>query len=129
MAHPHIELLQRLFAAFAAHDLDAIGEALHADVVWETAGRSRLAGRRVGVGAVLSQLARSSELSGGTYRIEVEDIAAGEDHAVVLYRGHATVGGRAASFGMVNVYAIADGRITSVQAVPVDLYAFDEFWS
>lgn len=126
--HPNAALLRRLFAAYAAGDLDAVGAALTSDVVWETPGRSALAGRRVGVEAVVDQLGRAAALSDGTYRAEVRDVLASDAHAVVLYTGTATRAGRTAALDVV-VYTVADGRITHVRAIPADAAAFDAFWT
>jgi hypothetical protein len=49
-----------------------------------TFGCSQLAGEFAGREAVLAQLARSGELSGGTYRVAVEDVMASDSHACVL---------------------------------------------
>lgn len=127
--HPNAELLQRLFAAFAARDLATIDAALAPEVTWTTPGRNLLAGTYEGRDAVLAQLARSGELTGGTYATEVRDVLASDAHVAVLYTGTGTRGETTAALDVLALYAIAGGRVTSVRVAPLDPVAFDAFWS
>lgn len=127
--HPNARLLRDLFAAFEVGDLATITGALAEDVRWHTPGSSLLAGSPAGRDAVLVQLGRGRELSGGTYRIEVLDVLAGDHHAAVVYRGTGEREGRVLDLEHVALYRIADGVVTEVFIEPLDQPAFDAFWS
>jgi ketosteroid isomerase-like protein len=123
------DLIRRLFGAFAAGDLETINQALADGVQSHTPGESLIAGTAVGREAVIAQLGRSRELSGGTYRIEVEDVLGGETHAAAVYRGRATRDGRSLDLRHIALYRIEHGRITKIWFTPLDQTAFDRFWS
>jgi uncharacterized protein len=127
--HPNARLLRELFAAFEGGDIERIGASFTEDVRWTTAGCSQLAGEFAGREAVLAQLARSGELSGGTYRVAVEHVMASDSHACVLYRGTGSRLGRSLDLRHLALYDIADGKISAVRVAPLDQTAFDEFWS
>lgn len=126
--HPNATLLRELFAAFGDGDIGRIGASFTEDVHWTTPGRSQLAGEFVGREAVLEQLARSGELSGGTYRVAVEDVLASDAHASVLYRGTGSRLGRSLDLRHLALYDITAGVISAVRVAPLDQYVFDEFW-
>lgn len=127
--HPNARLLRELFAAFDKGEVEKIGASLTEAVHWTTPGRSRLAGEFSGREAVLAQLARSGDLSGGTYRVAVEDAMASDRRASVLYRGTGLRLGRSLDLRHLALYDIANGMISTVRVAPLDQYAFDEFWS
>lgn len=82
-----------------------------------------------GVAEVLESFGRLFELTGGTYRVEVHDIIANDEHAVVLYTGRAERAGRQLEDRTVLVAHIRDGKQAEVWILPGDLYALDEFLS
>jgi len=123
------ELIGRLFRAFGDSDLQTIKESLAKSVQSHTPGRSQLAGTASGREAVIAQLGKSRELSGGTYRITVEDTLGGEAHAAVVYRGRATRGGRSLDLLHIALYRIDQEQIQEIWFTPLDQAAFDEFWS
>ena len=123
------EVLRRLLTAFAERDVAAMAERLAEDVRWHTPGSSKLAGNPEGREAVLAQLAKSGQLSGGTYRVELVDLLEGEDHAAMVYRGTATREGRSLDLLHLGLYRIAGGRVQEVWIEPLDQEAFDAFWA
>jgi ketosteroid isomerase-like protein len=125
----HADLIRRLFVAFGARDFDAINHALAEDVRSHTPGASRLGGTVAGRDAVVAHLGRAGELSGGTYRIEVEDVLGGDDHAAVVYRGRATRGDRTLDLRHVALYRIERGQVSEIWFTPLDQAAFDRFWT
>jgi len=122
-------LLRRLFAAFAADDLEEINRALAPAARSHTPGDSLLGGTAEGREAVIQKLRRPGELSDGTYEIEVLDILDGERHAAVVYRGTAKRAGRELDLVHVALYEISGAQITEVWFQPLDQDQFDNFWS
>jgi hypothetical protein len=130
MAHPNEDLVREGIAAFTRGDLDALREKYFAeDIRWHTPGRSPLAGDFEGVAQVIEAFGRLFELTGGTYRVEVHDIVANDEHAIVLYTSRAERAGRQFEDRTVLVAHIRDGKQAEVWVLPGDLYALDEFLS
>jgi ketosteroid isomerase-like protein len=126
--HPNAERLLRGFGAFIQRDLEALHELFAPDVRWEIPGGSSLAGTYVGVDEVLAMLGRTLELSGGTYRTDLEFVLADDEHAVASYRASGRRDGDTLDQDQVLVCRFADDRIAEVRALPADQAAFDRFW-
>ncbi len=127
--HPNAERTRRGFRAFVERDVATISELLREDVVWTIPGRSGLAGRFEGRDAALGALRQAVVLSDGTYRTELEDVIADDEHVVAVYRALGTRGGRELDLRQALLCRVEDGRWVEVRALPFDQYAFDEFWS
>ena len=129
MAHPNEDLLRSAFDAFAKGDMDTLRELTDQDAVWHVPGRSQLAGDYRGVDAILGFLARTMELTGGTFRAELHDVVANDEHAVALYVTRAEREGRTLETKNVLVNHMRDGKFTETWALSDDQYAGDEFLS
>lgn len=130
MAHPNEDLMREGVAAFTRGDMDALREKYFADDIrWHLPGRSPLAGDYEGVAEVLESFGRLFVLTEGTYRVEVHDIIANDEHAVLLYTSRAEKAGRQLEDHTVLTAHIHDGKMAEVWVQPTDLYAFDEFLS
>lgn len=127
--HPHIGVFQRAMAAFAAGDMDALSEVFHPDVVWHLGGRSRLSGDFHGRDATFGMFALNSRLSGGTYRPQLHDVLANDDHTVALLHATASREGKRLDMHYVIVFHIEGGRITEGWEYWADQTAYEEFWA
>ena len=78
---------------------------------------------------VIEELGRLFELTGGTYRVEVHEVVANDEHSIVLYTSRAERAGRQFEDRTVLVAHIRDGKQAEVWILPGDLYALDEFLS
>jgi ketosteroid isomerase-like protein len=120
MAHPNEDLLREGYAAFGRGDLDALQNQFFApDISWHYPGKSPFAGDCHGTG----------EVSGGTIRVQLNDVVAKDDVAVALTTVSAQREGRELSDDTVQVFRIRDGKATEVWSYPADPYATDAFWS
>ncbi len=130
MAHPNEDLLRDGYAAFGRGDLDALQNQFFApDITWHYPGKSPFAGDYHGTGEVAGWLVRTFEVSGGTIRVQLNDVVAKDDVAVALTTVIAQREGRELSDDAVQVFQIRDGKATEVWTYPADLYANDAFWS
>jgi hypothetical protein len=127
--HPNVELQKRLAKAFRDRDVDALREIFAEDVVWRVGGRNAIAGEYRGVGEILAFFARVGELSGGTYRIELDWVLADDRRGASLYRATGRRDGRAIDIVQVGVLLFENGRVADVSIIPFDQHAFDEFWA
>ncbi len=130
MAHPNGDLVRVTFAATGRGDIDALRNQYWAsEMRLHYPGRSPLAGDYDGIGQVLGFFGRVRELSGGTFRTELHDVVANDEHAVALFTGRADRTGRRLEDRIVEVFHIHDGKVAEAWIYPADLYVSDEFWS
>jgi uncharacterized protein len=131
MAHPNEDLVRETFAASGRGDIDALRDQYFADDMrWHFPGRSPLAGDSEGAAQVVGGFfGRVFELSGGTFRAELHDVVANDEHAVALFTAHADRAERTLEDRTVEVLHIRDGKLAEVWLYPADLYASDEFWT
>jgi ketosteroid isomerase-like protein len=130
MAHPNEILVREGFAAFQNGDLDALQNQYFADDIrWHVPGRSPLAGDYDGTPQVLQLFVRIFELSGGTFRVELHDVVANDDHAVALFTVRGEREGKQLNDHAALIYHIRDGKTSEAWLHQTDLYAVDEFWS
>lgn len=129
MAHPNEELVRRGYGAFARGDLEPLKEIFAEDIVFHVLGRGLISGEYRGRDAVFGFFAKGQELSGGTLRIELHDVAATDEHAIALQLNRAERGGKSLEARVVGVYHVRDGKATEAWFLTDSQYENDEFWS
>jgi uncharacterized protein len=128
--HPNAARIRQLFAAFRAHDLDAVRAAIAEDAVWHFPGRKgKLAGSHRGHDAIFAFLAQVVQLTDGTFGIELENVLADEQVAVALFRGRGARDGRQLDNPTCLKIHLRDGVAVEIWEFVWDLHAVDEFWS
>jgi ketosteroid isomerase-like protein len=128
--HPNAVIVRKLLDGLRRGDLTAFDEAVSPDLAWHFPGRSgALAGTHRGREEVLAFFARVLQLTDATFAMDVIDVIAGDDRAVVLFRGRAVRGGRQLDNPTCLSMRVQDGRITELWEFVWDLYDVDEFWS
>jgi uncharacterized protein len=128
MTHPNEEIMRKGYAAFSAGDMDTVRSLFADDIVWHAQGRNQLAGEFRGVDAVLGTLAKTFELTGGTFKLDVHAMVADDEHVVVLSRVTGDREGRHLDDNSVQVWHMKDAKATEQWLYPGDPYATDEFW-
>jgi uncharacterized protein len=129
MAHPNEELLQKGFDAFSRGDMDTLRtEVFSPTLAWHFPGRSAIAGDYRGE-EVFGFFQQLRERSGGTFRVELEYIVAGEERAFAVSKAFAEAGGKRLADGFVGNYLIRNGRIVEASFTVPDQYAWDAFFS
>jgi ketosteroid isomerase-like protein len=129
MAHPNEELVHKGFDAFSKGDLDTVRALFDPDAVRHAPGRSRLSGDHRGVDDILDYFARTMELTAGTFRVELHDVLANDEHAVALYVARGERQGRTLEDKSVLVSHIGNGKFVETWQHSEDQYAADEFLS
>jgi len=127
MGHPNEDLVRQGYDAFARGDLDTLREVFAADAVWHTPGHNVLAGDHRGIDAILGFFGQTMELSGGTFRVELHDVVAGDDHAVGLHVARGQRNGRTLEDRSVLVFHVRDGQAVEVWQYNGDNDAVDQF--
>ncbi|MDP8955551.1 MAG: nuclear transport factor 2 family protein [Actinomycetota bacterium] len=127
-AHHNEILLRMAYDAQARGDIDAYIDLLSDDVVLHIPGRSRIAGEYRGKEAIRRHFAEVTTLSGGTFRTEIHDVLAGEEHVVGLVKANAERNGETVDLPRVHVWHVRNGKLAEAWIHPVDQYAYDSFW-
>jgi ketosteroid isomerase-like protein len=126
----NFELVRRAYAAFNAGDADALVEVFAADIVHAVPGSSAIAGSHKGTQDVLTMYGRLAELSGGSVRVELEDLLSdGENRVVAIHRTTAERDGQTMSEREVLLITIVDGKVAEIQDFFTDIKRIDSFWS
>ena len=111
MVHPNEDLIRSTYAAFAAGDLQAVGESLADDIVWHSLGQSRFSRDYTGREDVLCLFGTLFEETDGTFRIELNDVLANDQRAVALTTNRGERLGRTLVYDEAAVFRLADGKI------------------
>jgi ketosteroid isomerase-like protein len=128
--HPNILRYRNALQAFNDNDLDAGKKFFSTDMVYNFPGKSPIAGEYHGIEQFFKVLHLMKDMTAGTFTIKPQIVMA-NDEAVMVY-AHATAQreGRTLDIDQVNLYRFnEDGKIFEGRVIPVDLYAFDSFWS
>jgi ketosteroid isomerase-like protein len=129
LPHPNVTRYWQLIEAFNSGDLNVVAELLDHDIVYTIPGRSPIAGQTRGVRAHIEALRFARERSEGTLRLEPRAVVADDEYLFVYGRITARRRGKVMDSDHCVVFRFSDGRIVEGRTVPLDLYAFDEFWA
>jgi ketosteroid isomerase-like protein len=128
--HPNAVLARQLLDAFDNHDVATVINIIAEDAVWHFPGRAnKIAGEHRGREAVVRFLTSVLKLTGGTFQLNVEDVLASHDGAVIIFTGSAKRNGKELS----NPTALRV-RVRGRQAVEFREYVWDldhveDFWA
>lgn len=129
MAHPNEALVRGGYEAFAKGDVETVLARFDEGIVWHVPGRSALAGDYHGHQGVMEFFGKLVEMTGGSFRLELHDVLATDDHVVALVRGTAERNGTARTSNNAHVWHVSDGKATEFWGLSEDPYGDDEFWS
>ena len=127
--HPNAELLRKGYEAFDKGDMAALTNLFSEDVVWHVPGDSPISGEHRGREAVFAAFAKTVELSGGSFKIELHDVLANDEHVVALTRATGSRQGRQLRSLDTDVYHMSNGKVTEFWSFAEDQRLTDEFWS
>ena len=127
--HPNVAQLRRGYEAFAKGDLDTLGELFDPGVVWHTLGHNPLSGDYKGQDEVFGFFGKVSELSGGTFQLDLHGVFADDEHGVVLVHARGERDGKTLDMNEVHVFHFKDGKTSEFWGFEEDQRAADEFWS
>jgi uncharacterized protein len=126
--HPNLERARAGYEAFAAGDLAAVSDLLSDNIVWHSGGSNVLTGDYKGKEAVLGFFGLLMQESGGSFRNEIHDMLANDEHGVALVTMSATRDGKSFEGNLVHIFHMSDGNMTEFWAIPEDQSRYDEFW-
>ncbi len=125
-----IERARGDYEAFNRGDVGHVMDQLSEDIVWHVSGHSRLAGERRGKQAVMEFLGELAQITGGSFKLEVHDIVASEDHVIVLARESAERDGQRYENNVVHVaHYDSEGKTKEFWALEEDQEKADRLLS
>jgi ketosteroid isomerase-like protein len=124
------DVVRRFYQAVADRDLEAVGTCFADGAVWILPGRSPIAGEHRGWDAVRDDfLVKLGPLSGDTLRVDLVDIAVGDEHLVAVQHATAEHRGKRLDVTGCQLMRVEDGKIVEIRGHYSDQYALDAFWS
>ena len=128
MKHPNAVLLEKLYADFIQGDVASVLAVCADKMTFQVPGKSKLAGKYTKSNFVEKFVSQLGELSAGSFKLEVHDILASDQHSVVLATERLTRHGQAQEFRTVHVWRFEDGKPVAWYEYPRDLYQYDSIW-
>jgi len=129
LAKANAAVIRAAYDAFSHGDIQGAMTAFAEDIFWHVPGRGPLSRDYHGRAEVLGFFGHFIDLSGGTFRLRVDDVLAGGDRVVVLCTESAQRGGRNWSAAQVHLWVVKDGKATVFWEYEGDQQGDDEFWA
>ena len=127
--HPNLQRARAGYEAFATGDLATVSDLMSDDIVWHSGGNNILTGDYEGKEAVLGYFGKLVQETAGSFKNDIHDMLANDDHGVALVTVSATRGGRSIDARLVHVFHMRDGKMTEFWSIADDQKLFDDFWS
>jgi ketosteroid isomerase-like protein len=125
--HPNVALVREMDAAMQRGDVQWLEDHIADDIVWHTGGNSRAAGVRHGKDEVRELMGAAG--SPDTMRVQTHDVIGNDDHTVVLGTAFVTApSGKSVEYKFVNVFHIANGKITEAWGMAENDAETDPIW-
>jgi ketosteroid isomerase-like protein len=127
--HPNIEVFKQVYETFTTGDMDRLAELIAKDFVWHVPGTNLISGEYTSREAIFGCFNKIFELSEGTYRPELHDILANDEHTVALLHATARHGEKTLDQDYAFISHIRDGQIVELWEAWTEGPAWNEFWS
>jgi uncharacterized protein len=125
------EVVRRAYAALSLRDMETLEGLFTWDAVWVIPGSSAVSGAHVGWPAIRDEfVALLGPLSGGTFGVELLDVAVGERHLVAIQRTSGEFRGRTLNVTSCQLIRMANGFIQEVSGLysAEGVAELDAFW-
>jgi uncharacterized protein len=128
--HANVQRTRQGYEAFSKGDMAALSDFLADDVVWHVGGSSPISGDYKGKDAVFGFFGKLMEQTGGTFKLEVHDILANDEHTVTMVRETAARNGKKWDGKAVHItHPDSEGKIKEFWAFQENSTAADEFFA
>ena len=108
----NIEIARKGYAAFNKQDVETVMSVITEDAVWHGGTRGPIAGDYKGKAQILEFFGKFGQLTEGSYKAEIHDILANDEHTVVLGTSTITRNGKTREDRFTDViHPDKDGRL------------------
>ena len=121
-------LITCAYEAFGRGDVKSAFAAFADDIFWHVPGRWPLSRDYRGHAEVKGFFEHFMSLSGGTFRLQIDEVFAKHDRVVVLCTETAQRAGQSWTSSNVHVWTVKDGRAVAFCEYEGDEQGEDEFW-
>jgi uncharacterized protein len=128
-ADANAALIMSAYDAFGRGDMQTVFRVFDKEILWHVPGRGPLSRDYRGPAEVSGFFDHFMGLSGGTFRLQINEVLAKGDRVVVLCTETAQRGGRTWSSPQVHVWTVKDGHAVGFWEYEGDQQSEDEFWS
>ena len=125
--HPNAAIVRDGFDRFNRADVEGLSGLIAADAVQRMPGSNQVSGEHKGRDAILTMYGKLGELSGGTFRADIDQIYANDDRVVVIYRGTAERGSKKLDALHALVFEMQNGKIAGLDDISADTSVDDDF--
>jgi uncharacterized protein len=130
VAQRNVELARKGYAAFNDQDVETVTKLINDDAVWHVGGNSQLTGDYKGKAKILDFFMRFGQLTEGSYKAEIHDILANDEHTIALGTETATRNGKHHKARFVDViHPDRDGNVKEFWRFFEDQASIDAFFS
>ncbi len=126
-AQENATTIRRGYELFNTGNMGELQQLFAEDAVWHVGGRNQLSGEKRSRDAVFAYFGQLGELTGGTFRAELHDVIASDEHVVGLHTSTGERQGRRVSEHEALVFHLRDGRVVEVWEHYEDSRTMDEF--
>lgn len=119
------DLVMKAMEEVRGGDLDAAAPHVSDDFVWHIPGRCTISGDAAGVSGLAERMRR---LVGAGLQPQVLGVLEGESHVAHLQHNVAEAAGHRLDQHVINLFTIAEGRITRLDTFFSDQPAAEAFW-
>ncbi|MDH2393228.1 nuclear transport factor 2 family protein [Streptomyces sp. HNM0663] len=127
--HPDVALVRRGYDAFSRGDMETLASLMTGDVAHHVPGSSQMSGHFKGRDNVLAMYAKLSELTGGTFRVELHDVFTdGRGHAMSVHTWRADRGDRGIEMRGGLFFTIVGNKISDLDECVADIQEADAFY-
>lgn len=128
MAHAQESLLRELYGRFAQGDLDGFLAGCTDDVAFYVPGRTPFSGAHTRAEFV-SFISQVMAISQGTFREEIVDVFANDEHGVLLLDHTLERAGRPLAYRTAHRVTFRDGKLARWEEWPGSLADFEAAWT
>ncbi len=129
--HPNAITIKRGYEAFLQGDIDQVRQLMSSDIVWHSLGNNILTGVFRGQSEVVSFFGKLIMETQGTLNLEVHDVVANDERAVILTNLSAERNGKKLAVRTANIYELnSAGKVVAAYGPYSDESdKLDDFWS
>jgi uncharacterized protein len=127
--HPNAVRSREAYEAFSSGDMAKLQDYFDPNIVWHVPGNNPLSGDYKGFDQVMEFFGKLMQETGGTFKLDVHDILANDEHTVALVEATAERNGKRLSQKVAHVFHQTDGKVTEFWGFAEDTAVGDEFFS